>query len=454
MMKKKAIYLIIALNLFFAYNLKSQEVIDQIVAVVGDKIILKSEIESQYIQLRAQGYFDEIGDIKCNILEEILFQKLLLNQALLDSIEITNREVDSEISRRLSVFINQYGSEKKLEEVYGKSITQIKSDFRTIIRDQLLTQKMQMKLIENVSVTPGEVREFFNSIPKDSLPVIDAYFEFSEIVIVPQIGQEERIAVIEKLESLRERIKDGESFATLAVLYSEDHGSAVRGGEIGFVSREDLVPEFAAVAFNLLNTEDVSRVVKTEFGYHIIQLVEKRGTLINVRHILISPKMTDEQLVIAENEITRILDLVKNDSINFNQAVQKYSMGESKFNDGVVANPFTGGRKIPIAMMEPAVRRALNQIKPGEITRPVLTTDNKGKRVLKILRLDRKVDEHIANLEDDYMEIQEFALQNAQQEYIMNWIKKSAVRFFIRIDESYSNCDFNYLNWYEFATQN
>jgi peptidyl-prolyl cis-trans isomerase SurA len=453
-MRMTAKYFLIILIITFSVNLKSQEVLDQIVAVVGDQIILKSEIETQFMQLRAQGYFDESGDVKCDILEEMLFQKLLLNQAMLDSIEITNREVDTEINRRLNVFINQYGSEHKLEEVYGKSVAQIKSDFRIIIRDQLLTQKMQMKLVENISVTPADVREFYNSIPKDSLPVIDSYIEYSEIVIEPIIGQNERIEVIEKLESIRERIQNGESFSTLAVLYSEDQGSAVRGGEIGFVSREDLVPEFAAVAFNLTNTNDVSRVVKTEFGYHIIQLVEKRGTLINVRHILIAPKMSEEQLEIAEKQITEIHESIISDSLSFNEAVQKYSMGDSKFNDGIVSNPVNGSRKTPLATLEPSVRRALNQINPGEITLPILASNSKGQRVLKILRLDRKVEEHIANLEEDYLEMQEYAMHNAQQEYIIDWIQKAVKRFYIRIDESYSNCQFNYVNWYEIASEN
>lgn len=427
-------------------NAKSQEVIDQIVAVVGDKIILKSEIETQYIQLRAQGYYPE-GDINCDILEEMLFQKLMLNQAILDSIEITSRDVDSEIDRRLSVFINQYGSERKLEEVYGKSIAQIRADFREIIRDQLLTQKMQMSLLNNISITPQEVRNFFNAIPKDSLPIIEAYYEYSELVVEPKIGEEERSQTIQQLEGIRERIINGESFSTMAVLYSQDQGTAIRGGELGFVSREDLVPEFAGVAFNLTNTSDVSRVVRTEFGYHIIQLIEKRGTLINVRHILISPRMSDDQIELAEKEIANIFELLTTDSINFSEAVRKYSTADSKFNDGVVANPYTGTRKIVAEMLDPITRRNLNQLKPGEISRPFLATTVRGQRVFKIIRLDKKVEEHIANLEDDYRDIHEFALQKAQQEHIMKWINNAIDSFYIRIDPSYGNCEFQYADW-------
>lgn len=443
--------IVVTIFLFNCYQIYSQEVIDQIVAVVGDDIILKSDIESQYIQLRAQGYTSDHRDVKCDILEELLFQKLLLNQARTDSIEISNSEVDQEINRRLNVFINQYGSEKKLEEVYGKSIAEIRADFRSIIRDQLLTQRMQMKLVSDITITPGEVREFFNSIPKDSIPIIDAYVELSELVIQPEISREERSATIKKLEDIRQRILDGESFSTMAVLYSEDQGSAIRGGELGYVSREDLVPEFAAVAFNLKDNKTVSRVVETEFGFHIIQLVDRRGTLVNVRHILISPKITDEQLSKAENKITEIYNKIINDSISFSEAVQKYSTADSRHNNGIVTNPFTGSRQIQREFMESPTRRAIAGLNPGEISRPFLGTDAKRQRVLKIVRLDRRVEEHLANLEDDYREIHDFALQRKQQDHVFKWINTAIGRYYIRIDESYQSCEFNYADWYKLS---
>ncbi len=445
MIKKIKLFLTAIFSIIFLTSV-SQEIIDEIVAVVGDKIILKSDIESQHIQIISQGYSQGEGDTKCDILEEMLFQKLLLNQALYDSVEVTNNEVDREINRRLNVFINQYGSEQKLEELYGKSIAEIRADFRYIIRDQLLTQRVQMKLVEEISVTPSEVKQFFNSIPKDSLPVIDAYFEYSELVIEPKISQEEKKEVIEKLESIRQRILDGESFETLAVLFSEDQGSAMRGGELGFASREDLVPEFAAVAFNL-NISDVSRVVETQFGYHIIQLVERRGTLINVRHILMTPKINEEQLEIAEKKIGEIYELIKNDSVSFVEAVREYSDGESKFNDGIIINPMTGTTKIPVNIVEQGTRRILNRLNPGEISNPFLSLNNKNQRVLKIIKLDRKVEEHIANLDDDYRDIQEYALQQAQQDFMLKWINDAIGRFYIRIDDSYANCQFNYADW-------
>lgn len=445
-MIKKSLLIIIT---FIVCNISllAQEVIDEIVAVVGDEIILKSDIESQFIQMRSQGFVSETRDAKCDILEEMLFQKLLLNQARADSVVVSSSEVDQEINRRLGVFINQYGSEKELEEVYGKSVAEIRADFRTIIRDQLLTQRMQMKLVNDVSVTPGEVREFYNSIPKDSLPIIDAYVEYSELVIEPEISREERNKTIEKLENIRQRIMDGESFSTLAVLYSEDQGSAMNGGELGFVSREDLVPEFAAVAFNLQDKNTVSRVVQSEFGYHIIQLIERRGTLINVRHILLTPEIGDEQIAKAEDKITEIYNKIIADSISFTEAVRKYSDAETKFNEGVVANPYTGTRQIQRDFIERSTRRALARLRQGDVSAPFLATNAKGQRVLKIVKLNRRVDEHIANLEDDYQEIQEYAIQKKQQEYVFKWIESALERYYIRIDDSYINCEFNYADW-------
>jgi peptidyl-prolyl cis-trans isomerase SurA len=221
-----------------------------------------------------------------------------------------DKEVETELDRRISVFINQLGSEKKLEEFYGKSVNEIKADFRDVIREQLLTQKVQSGLTANLKITPSEVREFFEEIPLDSLPIVSAYFELSEIVVTPAIGQAEKDATIKKLNDLRDRILKGESFETLAILYSMDPGSATAGGELGFVSRTDLVPEFASVAFNLTSPEEVSRVVETEYGFHIIQLIEKKGNMMNFRHILLTPEVSIDQIVAAETKANEIYNLI------------------------------------------------------------------------------------------------------------------------------------------------
>jgi len=427
----------------------SQEVIDQVVAVVGNEIILKSDIENQYIQLISQGYYSEESDLKCDVLEELMFQKLLYLQALEDSIVVTEKEVETELDRRINVYVNQLGSEKKLEEYYGKTIKEIKNDFRGIIKEQILTQRVQSNLTQNVKVTPSEIKAYFESIPADSLPMVEAYYELSEIVISPEIGEAERNAAIEKLNGIRERILNGESFATLAILYSEDPGSANKGGELGFVSRNDLVPEFASVAFNLTSPEEVSRVVETEYGFHIIQLIEKKGNMMNFRHILLNPVVSVEQIQIAEKRAEEVYNLITSDSISFNDAVKSYSDSDTKFNNGKVMNPYYGNTKLSDDFVDPYTRKALSGLKPGEISKPFLATNNKGRKEMKIIRLDLKVENHVANLKDDYQELQQYALQVESQKVIEKWINNKLKSTYIRIDQSYSNCNFKFGDWYK-----
>ncbi|HOZ31165.1 MAG TPA: peptidylprolyl isomerase [Bacteroidales bacterium] len=434
---------------FISIFLLSQEVIDQVVAVVGNEIILKSDIENQYIQIISQGYNLEESDLKCDILEELMFQKLLYLQALEDSIVVSDKEVETELDRRINVFINQLGSESKLEEYYGKTIAEIKNDFREVIEEQLLTQRVQSNLTADAKVTPSEIKAYYESIPVDSLPMVEAYFELSEIVISPQIGETEKNAAIEKLNGIRDRIINGESFATMAILYSEDPGSANKGGELGFVSRNDLVPEFASVAFNLTSPEEVSRVVETEYGFHIIQLIERKGNMMNFRHILLNPVVSIEQIEIAEKRAEEVYELIISDSISFNEAVKSYSDSDTKFNNGKVMNPYYGNTKLGDDYVDPYTRKALSGLKPGEISKPFLATNNRGRKEMKIIRLDTKVDSHVANLKDDYQELQQYALQLENQKIIEKWINNKLKSTYIRIDESYSNCNFKFGDWYK-----
>jgi peptidyl-prolyl cis-trans isomerase SurA len=440
--------IILIIGIVFSFSISnSQEVIDKVIAVIGNEIILKSDIENQYIQIMSQGYQSETEDLKCDILEELMFQKLLYLQSIQDSTEVTRKEIDTELDRRLSVFINQLGSEKKLEEFYGKSILEIRADFKDIIKEQLLTQKVQAGLTAEVKTTPSEVKNFFAEIPKDSLPMVEAYFEISEIVITPNIGKEEKDAVSEKLNGIRDRVLNGESFATLSILYSEDPGSATNGGELGFVSRNDLVPEFASVAFNLTSTEEVSRVVETEYGFHIIQLIEKKGNMMNFRHILLTPKIGMEELEIAETKMNEVYDLIKSDSLTFEKAVEQHSDGDSRFNSGKVMNPYYGNSKLSNEFIDPYTKKAVNGLKVGEYSKPFLSANSKGGKIMKMIRLDIKVEKHIANLKDDYQEIQQYTLEKEKQNVIETWINKKLESTYIKIDESYCNCKFKYGDW-------
>lgn len=446
--------IIILLVLFVSKYFYSQEIIDQVVAVVGNEIILKSDIENQYIQIKAQGIYDEEEDLKCDILEELMFQKLLYLQAIQDSVEITEKEVENELDRRVAVFVNQLGSEKKMEDFYGKSIKEIKNDFRSIIKEQLLTQKVQSGLTNDVKITPSEVKEYFEQIPSDDIPMVSAFFELSEIVFLPLIGKAEKDATIQKLNDIRDRILNGESFQTMAILYSEDPGSATAGGELGFVSRTDLVPEFSAVAFNLTSPTEVSRVVETEYGYHIIQLIEKKGNMMNFRHILMTPEVSIEQISIAENKAYEVYNSLKADTLSFNDAVTKFSQGDSKFNNGKVLNPYYGNTKLSNEFVDPYTAKNIANLKPGEYTKPFLSSTSKGSKVIKIVRLYQKVEAHHANLVDDYQEIQDYAIQQKNKKIIEKWINNKLESTFIKIDKSYSNCNFKFGNWKNYEKSN
>jgi peptidyl-prolyl cis-trans isomerase SurA len=428
-------------------QLFSQQVIDEIVAVVGDAPIFKSEIETQALQMRSQGYYSN-RDINCDVLEEMLFQKLLLKQAIKDSVEVSISEVDNELERRLGVFINQLGSEQKLEEYYEKSILEIKEDFREMIRDQMLTQRMQNQLTADVVVTPSEVRQFFNKIPKDSIPMLSSTYQLKQIVVYPKISQDEKDRCLKKIESYRERVVGGDDFTTIAVLYSDDPGSAPNGGELGFVARTDLVPEFAAAAFTLSEIGDISRVVETEFGYHILQLIEKKGSLVNVRHILVTPKTDRKSENKAKSDLEAIRNKVLADSISFEKAAQKYSEDESTANSGgTMFNQATGKPTYEESDLDPLSKDIVRQLAEGEVSKIIKTRDDRGKSIYKFIKLQRKIVEHKANLKEDYQKYQEETLAKKKQDKIETWIKEALDVTYVRIDSSYVNCDFQYADW-------
>lgn len=440
---------IIAITLISIISVQAQEnqVIDQIVAVVGKNIILHSDIENQYIQLKSQRYYSSGADIKCDIFEELLFQKLLLNQAQLDSIEVSDKEIESTLDRRMEYFIEQAGSKEKLEEYLKKSILEIKDDFKDMIKEQMITERMQGVITKDIKITPAEVREFFKKFPQDSLPIINPEFEIQQIVKYPPVSEEEINSVKASLEDFRERVKNGGNFGTLAVLYSEDPGSAKKKGELGFVGRGDLVPEFAAIAFKLKEGE-VSRIVKTEFGYHIIQLIEKRGEKINARHILLKPKVSAAAIAQAKSSLDSIKTSIDNNEITFAEAAAKYSEDKNTSNNGgLVANPYTGSPKFEASQLDPTTFYAVNRLKTGDVSTPIETKDEKEKAVYKIVKLKSKTQPHKANLKDDYQRIQELAISGKKQKALEEWILQKQKSTYVHIDDSYKFCEFKYGNW-------
>lgn len=443
--KVKIISLLILITL--SGNVFSQtKVVDQIIGVVGKNIILESDIENQRLQLQSQGYYSS-GDIKCEVFEDMLFQKLLLNQAAIDSIEVSESEVKSELDRRIQYFIAQIGSQKKLEEFYGKSLLEIKDEFSKVIKEQLLTQRMRQEITKDLKVTPSEVRSFFKKLSKDSLPYIKSEVEIQQICNYPKVEEIEILRVKEQLRNFKKRINNGKNFATLAVLYSEDPGSAKKGGELGFVGRGDLVPEFAAVAFNLKEGE-VSKIVKTDYGFHIIQLIERKGERINVRHILIKPKISAEKKLCAKEFLDSVKNLINIDTVSFKDAVLKYSDDkETIYNAGIVVNPQTNASSFELEQLEPDVSYAIKNLKVGDISAPFESVDNNAKTVYKIVRLKSKTNAHKANMSDDYQKIQDAALEEKKQDFIGSWIEKKQKTTFIKVDDSYKNCKFNHKGW-------
>ncbi|MBO7651623.1 MAG: peptidylprolyl isomerase [Bacteroidales bacterium] len=443
-MKKTIIMTAIAL--LIGASTQAQGIIDKIVGIVGNEIIMMSDIENQYIQMASQQMKVD-GNTRCEILEDMMFQKLLYVQAQKDSLSVTPKEVETELDRRLSVFINQIGSEQKLEEYFGKTIKSIKDDLRSTIEEQMLAQKVQQKIIGDTKVTPSEVKKFFESLPADSIPTIEAYYELSEIVIKPEVSKEDKEKVVAELNKIRERILNGESFSTMAVLYSEDPGSAMKGGELGFVNKTDLVPEFSQVAFNLTSPLDVSQVVETEYGFHIIQMIEKKGNMMNFRHILMKPKVSMEALEAADKKANEVYSILQSDTISFTDAVKKYSNGDSKGSDGKVMNPYYGDARMTNDFLDPYTKSAVMSLKEGEFSKPFLSSDNKGIRVIKIVRLDLDVKEHKANMKDDYLTLQKAALEDKNSRLIDEWVKDKVQSVYIKIDDEYKDCNFNVKCW-------
>ncbi|MFP4556237.1 MAG: peptidylprolyl isomerase [Bacteroidales bacterium] len=445
---RKLAILLTAVSFIYSFNIKAQNdiVIDQVLAVVGKEKILLSDIEQERLRLQMQE--SEIkGDIKCKVFEDLLVHKLMLHHAELDSIVVTDSQVEGELERRLRYFISQAGSEAALEEYFNKSIYQIKDDLRKSIRENLLAQQMQEKIVKNAAVTPSGIEKFFNELPNDSLPTIPEHYEYRQIVLNPPASAEAKMAVREQLLELRERILKGERFSTLAVAYSEDRASASRGGELGFRSRDELVKDFADVAFNLRDGQ-VSQVVESEYGFHLIQLIERRNDQVNVRHILMKPSYTRSQLQQNQNKLDSINNLIRADSLTFKRAAQRFSEDEkTRLNGGLVVNQQTGTSQFERDHIPPSDFYVIRKLKVGEISEPFESRDEHGNAVNKVVKLTRIIPQHKANLDDDYAIIQQMAKSNKQQELFMNWIDSNIKSTYIKIDPSYRNCDFEIDGW-------
>jgi len=441
----------VALVLFISSGLHAQEskkndgkILDQVVAVVGKSIVLQSDIENQYLNYRMQGgIVGTASQMKCQILESTLYQKLMVAQSEVDSLKVDKMQVAGELERRLSSFINQFGSQEKMEKYYGKSLVDIKAELHDVVKDQLLAQQVQQGIIGKVTVTPSEIRAYYKSIPTDSIPLIKTEYVVRQLVKEPPISIEEKLRVKKELLELRKRILNGESFATMAILYSEDPGSAKKGGELGFYGRGQLYPAFEAAAYRLKPGE-ISDVVKTKAGYHIIQMIARKGDYINVRHILLTPKVSPLDLQKAKTKLDSIVKEIRSDSISFDKAVEKYSDGKDKNNGGYLLNQQTGGIEFEGSQLDAQVSFTVNNLKPGQISNPVPFKTENQKDAYRLLYLEKRIAPHRANLKEDYAKIEKWALQDKQQKVVDEWINDKAQSTYVSIIPEYQTCHFKH----------
>lgn len=441
------------LMLFAAVSVYGQDnVIDEVVWVVGDEAILKSDVESERLNAQYEGRkFD--GDPYCIIPEQLAVQKLFLHQAAIDSIEVSEQEVIGQVERRTNWLIEQVGgSKEKLEEYYNKTSTQIREMLRENIRDGLTVQKMQQHIVGEIKITPAEVRRYFKDLPQDSIPFVPTQVEVQIVTLEPKIPLEEVERVKKTLRDYTDGINSGKmSFATYARFYSEDPGTARRGGELGFMGKGELVPEYANVAFNLQDPNKVSKIVETEFGFHIIQLIEKRGDRINTRHILLKPKVEEKDLEAALVRLDSIADDIRNQKFTFDDAATYISQDkDTKNNHGLMANKNTGTVRFEmqdLAQVSQEVAKMVENMNVGEISRAFTMINDKGKEVCAIVKLKSRINGHKATISEDYQRLKAIVMEKRSEDKLEKWIKEKQKHTYVRINEKWQKCDFKYPGW-------
>jgi len=443
-MKRYSILFLLAISL-----MTRAQVIDEVIWVVGDEAILRSEVEEE--RLRAQYEGQSIpGDPYCFIPEQLAIQKLFLHQAVLDSIEANESSVSHQVDMRLNYYINQIGSKEKMEEYFRKTSSEIREEMMTSVRNQMIIQQMQQKLTSDIKPTPADIRRYYNSLSLDSLPMMPAQVEVQILSFEPPVPIEEIERVKQRLREFTDRVQSGSAdFSMLARLYSEDTESAKRGGELGFVGRGQLVTEFADVAFNLNDPKRVSRIVQTEYGYHIIQLIEKKGERINCRHILLRPRISATDKVNAIQKLDSIRQQILADSLQFEQAVIRFSQDKNTvMNAGLMINPNTGSSRFEYQDLAPEIAKQIYSLKEGEISQPFVMMDQtKNREVCAIVKVKKKTDVHRANLTDDFQAIKSMLEAKLGDELIHDWILKKQKTTYIQIDPEWQGCDFEYPGW-------
>ena len=448
-MKKNLCILLLLTGM--AHTLWGQSyIIDQVVATIGNRIIKQSEVEGQYLMSRNM-VIDSNIDLKCFILEQMMIQKLLVTQAGVDSLTIDENSVEMELNLRLEEISNDMGGRDNMEAMYKMSYADIKDESRRRMSEQKLAEKMRDEVVKDVTITPTEVRQWYNKLNKDSIPIVPGKKSIAQICMYPPFEEETILAVRERLLGLRKRIIGGESFVSMALMYSED-GSASNGGEIGFASRSGLDPEYAKAAW-ALKPGEVSRIVESQFGFHIIQLIERKGDLCNTRHILMKPKPDSESIEKAISRLDTVAMLIRHDSIDFKTAAAVFSEEKnSRYNGGLMVNTNRrsdnyGSTWFEEKEIDPIDLKTLEGLKPGEMSAPYVSRDERGRLMLKFIKLNEETFPHPANPKDDYDMLQEAALNNKKQEVFYKWLEKKIPLHYIHVEESFRNCSFQFDGW-------
>lgn len=436
-------------------SIPESSIIDEVIWVVGDEPILKSEVEGMRLQAEEEGIRWE-GDPDCAIPEQLALQKLYLHQAAIDSVEVTESEVMQEVDRILNRWIQGIGSREKLEEYRKQSITQMRQEMRETLRDRLMIDKMKQQLVEDIAVSPADVRRYFNNLPEDSIPFVPTEVEVEILTKTPRIEQEEINRVKNELRSYTDRVTRGEtSFATLARLYSEDTGSARQGGELDYMGRGMLDPTFANVAFNLTDPNKISKIVETEFGFHIIQLIDKRGDKIKCRHILLKPQVTAEAIEQGKQRLDSIAADIREGKFSFEDAATALSDDkDTRSSKGLMANLMEDGRTTTskfrmqdLSAYSTDVARVVDTLKVGEVSQAFQMITPKGQTVCAIVKLKSRVEGHRATITEDFQTMKNVVLAQRRDDYLKEWVKDKLKNIYVRMNDRYKDCQFEYEGW-------
>lgn len=416
-----------------------EQIVDQIIAIIGNQMVRSSELQLRRNQLQQQGV-DASGMDDCMLFENLLQERILLNQALLDSIAVGEGEINGELDRRVRYFTQMLGSREKLEEQYGKSIIELKEEFREQIKEQLLISRAQGNITSGVNVTPEEVKKYFRKIPSDSVPRFNTQYEIGQIAIVPEASKKQDSLALAKATQIRDRIIKGEDFATLALLYSDDPGSATNGGDLGFQERGTFVPEFEEAAFRL-EKDELSSIVKTEYGYHLLKGIERRGEQVHVMHILVAPKVTSIELSKAKIRLDTVLKQVKAGKMTFEQAVRLYSNDEETVpSGGMLMNPETASTTFEASQVDPKIYFQIEKLEEGGFSDISFFSTLRGKQGVRIMYLKSIVPQHRASLTTDYDKIKALCLASKKQEKMQEWYSSKMKKNYLKVNEAYKNC--------------